>query len=206
MHMVDLATGDGRIHATHLWREPYGGDGRLELEHPLIAVTRDPRDTLVSYYFDQTVRWGDAEWAAGKGQSMSEFVQDPGHGVSDWARFEAHVLAARPDHVVVYRDLRADPHAELARLLEFLGVEGDVDKAVRESTMDKMRLLTTKAVRPTSTDPNSQKVRRGVVGGYIDYLTEDDLDHFHRVLDRAPLVFPYWQPRRPRERADSPTA
>ena len=42
-------------------------------------------------------------------------------------------------------------------------------------------------------DPETYKVRRGKIGGYVDYLSPDDVAFCHAMLER----YGYWRPNSP---------
>ena len=92
-----------------------------------------------------------------------------------------------------YEDLHARPEDELARILEFVGVDGvgrrTVADAVEFGSFDHMRQLEEAAafgsekLRPgTAGDLDTYKTRRGVVGGHRDELTADQIARLDRML------------------------
>jgi hypothetical protein len=87
--------------------------------------------------------------------------------------------------MVRYEDLQADPSGQLRGLLRFFGLpeidEGLLERAIAFSSFENMRRLEASgqyrhALRPGDpADPESYKVRRGRIGGYVDYLSSDDI-------------------------------
>jgi hypothetical protein len=161
----------------------------------VVFLMRDPRDTLVSYYFQYTHR-GDRKLAndAAFDGTISDFIRHRIGGIDSLAAFynawaeqrsaPAGFLALR------YEDLHAEPVNALRRLSAFLGFpeagEETLQRAVSYCSFDNMRrmekenaLQSARLAAPDRNDPESFKVRRGKVAGYRDYLGEADL----RFLD-----------------------
>jgi hypothetical protein len=161
----------------------------------VILLVRDPRDTIVSWYFHVTHRMG-TEY----GGTLSEFVRDPVCSLASLLAFyDAWATQQATDEVLVvrYEDMKADPGRELCRVLEFIGVapvhDKVVQRAVQRASFDRLqraeregrykgRALTT----PSPDDPESFKVRRGKVGGYVDYLSDDDIDYMNATIAASP--------------------
>jgi hypothetical protein len=164
----------------------------------VIFLVRDPRDVLVSYYFQYTRR-GDRELANDSGfrGTLSEFIRHPIGGLRSlvgfyniWAR-QRTVPATF--HLLRYEELRADPAGAFSKLLRLLGLP-DYGAAAIQDALDfgrfenMRRLEETGALGnvrlrpPADGDPEGFKVRRGIVGGYRDYLSEEDLRHIDAVL------------------------
>ena len=89
--------------------------------------------------------------------------------------------------IVRYEDLRSDPNATLARIIEFMGssvISREIEEAVRFSSVENMRNMETKRtfwlsgsrmVAKDKNNPDSFKVRKAKVGGYRDYFNEDQI-------------------------------
>jgi hypothetical protein len=156
----------------------------------VVFLVRDPRDVVVSYYFQYTRRGG-REKAGGKFTgTLSDFVRYEIGGIRSivgfyniWANsthIPAHFMALR------YEDLRSNPEKEFARLLDFLGLpdlgRAAFDDAREYSSFENMKQLErsgavkSRHLEPpvVDGDPEGFKVRRGIVGGYKDYLSADD--------------------------------
>jgi hypothetical protein len=178
---------------------------KIYTKKPVVFLLRDPRDTAVSGYFQKTLR------RDGYAGSIGDFIRDPLHGVEKIVRYNLTWLESGEQlpafMAVTYEQMRADTHASLRRILTFLGAAiGDsaIESAVKNNTLEKMRLREANghyseykdALTPGDVNkPDSFKVRRGKVGGYIDYLSSADIaycdailkchDYFQRVEDRT---------------------
>ncbi|MGH9120051.1 MAG: sulfotransferase domain-containing protein [Acidimicrobiales bacterium] len=152
--------------------------------HRVILLVRDPRDVIVSLYFQKRDRRGAYDG------SIAEFLDEPEGGFSSLLAFydawadSVDVPAAVL--VVRYEDLHARTGDELRRMLDFIGVTGVADGVVNEAvafaSFDNMRrmeeagALGSERLRPGRPgDFDTYKTRRGRVGGYRDELTADQV-------------------------------
>lgn len=168
-------------------------------EKKVVFLVRDPRDVLVSYYFQYTRR-GDKNLAndASFNGTISDFIRHRIGGIDTLAAFY-NVWAAQRSvphsfYVLRYEDLHDTPIASLRKLITFLrfpkaGYE-TLKRVVAYCSFDNMRrmerenmLKSVRLATPNLSDPESFKVRRGIVGGYRDYLGEADLDFLDRKID-----------------------
>ena len=97
-------------------------------------------------------------------------------------------------HLLRYEDLRARPHEELRKLLEFMQVEAteeQVNAAVEYSSYENMKKMESRQqfrlsggrMMPRDKDnPDSYKVRRAKVGGYRDYFSDEEVAAIDRQL------------------------
>lgn len=172
-------------------------DLRIELDprFPLtVALFRDPRDTVVSGYYQATARLKNY---AGP---ISAFIREPGHGIEKIVTFNlglAALCAGRPDCLMLtYEQLLADAAGQLRRVTAFVGRELDPTRAAsiaEDNTFDKMQAReragdygeygSAFALR-VDTPPSALKVRRGVAGGYRDELSASDIAYADQLLAR----------------------
>ncbi len=159
----------------------------------IVLLHRDPRDTVVSGYYQVDRRKG------GYPGTISEFIRDPRHGIEKIVRYNAmwQALAAQRGSMLVlaYEDLRADPHAGLSRVLGFLNQPADqsaVAETIGNNTFERMQARERAghyqkqyggALAPRNlADPDSFKVRRGMVGGFRNELTAEDIAYCDQVM------------------------
>ena len=160
----------------------------------VVFLVRDPRDVIVSLYFHVTRRRGRHYEG-----TLSDFVRDRnGSLASLLAFYDAWVEQDdTPVLLVRYEAMQDDPARELQRVLDFVGVrgvgQGAVARAVEQASFERLQraeregTANTKALRTAKADdPESFKVRRGKVGGYVDYLTPEDI----RFVDAAIAASP----------------
>jgi hypothetical protein len=161
----------------------------------IIFMMRDPRDTLVSAYFQSSKRIQSFEGEIG------EFVRSSERGIRKWIAYHNLWHAHRPDlrsfHLVRYESLHADPAGTLRGVLEAIGLRDVTDEelaqAVEFARFENLKKLEATAgvragaLRPKDqSDPDSFKVRKGRVGGYRQALSPDDIDFIEEALRRTP--------------------
>jgi hypothetical protein len=190
------------------------GDSKQEyFDKKVVLMVRDPADVAVSQYHQWKYRMTERkkrinDYPLDPNVSLYDFVMMPRCGLpkvidfmngwaADLGRFEALL-------VVRYEDMRADPEAALARIVEFFGTPGtpeQVREAVAFASVDNMRQMEQKRVfwlagrRMLAGDrnnPNSYKVRRAKVGGYRQDFSAEQLEAIDRlVAERLSGVFGY---------------
>lgn len=158
---------------------------------PILLLARDPRDVIVSLFFQLTKREGRYEGG------ISEMIRHPKYGIytiigvmNRWME-EWHGRARLK--LVRYEDCRADTEKSFQEVLMFLGF-GPINasiftRALKFSSFDNMKTMErngqfqTGALQPGDvTDPDSFKVRRGLVGGYRSYLSPEDAGFCDRAM------------------------
>jgi Sulfotransferase domain len=160
----------------------------------VLLLGRDVRDNLVSAYFQATRRI-DA-WNG----PIGPFLRDERYGVDKLLAFYRIWSASR--HIpaafmyVRYEDLHRDTAGTLGHVLPFLGIEADaaaIAAAIEYCRFDNLkraeaeqRFRGTALVPGRPGDPEAFKVRKGKVGGYRDYLAQDDIEYInHAVAERG---------------------
>jgi len=170
-------------------------------------LVRDPRDIVVSWFFERTKRYGKV-WGHSVPcpTDLPAFVRSE-YGaplilrwMQDWGE-----QLDKPARVRFFRyeDFHADPTTCARALLDWLGIapvdEAALAEAVAASRFDTMRALEARddasspRLRPGDpSDPESFKIRRGVVGGYGDYLAADEVAFIEQEMARTlPACFGY---------------
>lgn len=157
----------------------------------VILLVREPKDTLVSYYFQLSRRKQyAADWFDG---DISSFLRSE-KGIERYTRYYSAWLEVMDPAVMVvcYEDLHAKPAAVLTAILQFLGVEISqpeiIDQAIEACEFNKMRQYEMNQTFQSgrmrandATDETSYKTRSGKVGGYEKHLSSDDVALVDRV-------------------------
>ncbi len=173
-------------------------------QQKILLLARDPRDVMVSLYFQNTRREKTSRRYQG---SISDMIVDPLRGVdrvihvmnmwmAEWGNQKNRFLLTR------YEDWQANTRQGFSEILRYLeGSEPDfaaLEKAIDESSFDRMQARereTTegpRAFKPgDSTDPESYKARRGKVGGYRDYLNINDIKQIETAMTKLDPRFGY---------------
>jgi len=174
------------------WNEQERDKSRFA-DTKVALLVRDPRDVVVSSYFQATKRM---DAYAG---SMREFIRDECFGiravVAMYEAWQDSQQVPRDFLLLRYEDLQRDPAACLRTLLEFMGLDDPdpdaIAEAVRYGAFENMRRLERsgrferKLSPGDPDDEDSYKVRKGRVGGYVDYLSPDDIAFVERVIAEA---------------------
>ncbi|MDX1735411.1 MAG: sulfotransferase domain-containing protein [Halioglobus sp.] len=179
----------------------------------IVLLVRDPRDVAVSQFFQWQFRMRPNKKfindypAHGADIDAWQFVLDKDAGVPrivDYFNGWAEAIPELKDVLVVrYEDMRADPGAVLARILEFTGtdvtaeqVQEAVDFAAYENMkkMEQESFFKGSGARVKAADknnPQSFKVRKAKVGGFRDYFTDEQCEQLEAMVDRLDPVFGY---------------
>jgi hypothetical protein len=171
----------------------------------VILLARDPRDVAVSQFFQWKFRIKPTKVAInnypprGSDISLFDFITGTNGGsmraVSDYLNLWAQEADKLDQfHLVRYEDLRAQPHEELRKMLDFMQVDAGqehVNAAVEYSSYENMKKMESKQqfrlaggrMMPRDKDnPNSYKVRRAKVGGYRDYFSDEEVSRIDALL------------------------
>ena len=157
---------------------------------PMILLARDPRDVVVSLFFQLTKR------TAKYDGSLAEMIRDPGFGIG----FVVEVMntwmanwgAQNNCQLLRYEDCRNNPVEAFRPVISVLGFGVDEEKLVQSvefASFDNMKKMETQRefasgmLRPADVnDHESFKVRRGVVGGYQSYLDSGDIEYLDQQI------------------------
>jgi hypothetical protein len=159
-------------------------------EGRVLVLTRDPRDILVSAHLHATKRKGNF-----KG-TLSEYIRDPRFGIKKIVRF--YQIWRQNKHVptsyleIDYEDLLMDTVGTLQTVCSFLRVPYtgiSLLQAVRDGHIDKLRekeasgFFVGGVSRPKRPgDLDSYYHRKGGSGGFIKYMTDDDIIYCDSVI------------------------
>jgi len=158
----------------------------------VILLYRDPRDVVVSLYFQKTKR-SQRKIAV----SISDFLRHKKFGIRNIIRVMNEWKMRLNNHPhclwLSYEGLKADTAAELAKILDFMGMGSDEDLLIREavefSKFENMKKMEAHgdfkqgSLRPGDPkDADSFKVREGKVGGYERHFSEEDLAYINQAM------------------------
>ena len=159
----------------------------------VLLLVRDPRDTAVSGYFQiaRRLKLSDA--------SISDVLRDDRHGIKKICHFNLQWFAAAQQiprfAVLSYEQMHKAPAEALCAAAAFAGITLDeriAELIASNRAFARMRVAEAsgelaqrygKFLAPGDrNDGESFKVRRGIVGGYGDYLSKADLSYCESVL------------------------
>ena len=163
----------------------------------VILLIRDPRDVAVSNYFQwkntvnpYKIKFHKLPHEPDK-ISVFDYAMNEDYGVPRTVRFlnawEPELAKTRKHLLIRYEEMRADPGEVLKRIAEFMKIsasEEQIAHAVDYASFENMRKIEksndpvtgSRRLMPKNLDnPESFKVRRGKVGGYRDYFSDQEL-------------------------------
>ncbi|CAA6823247.1 MAG: Unknown protein [uncultured Thiotrichaceae bacterium] len=176
----------------------------------VVLLVRDPRDVIVSLYFEMTRRsqfyevWGfDTSNFPSKYTPISAFIRGEQGGIDSIIRyFEIWDKASQALENFIcihYEDMKTNTENILVKALQHwnLPIEPDcIAEAIKACEFERMQHKEAKgdyqslSLTPADQeDPESFKVRRGKVGGYIDYLSTNDIAYLNSRCSTLPGYF-----------------
>jgi hypothetical protein len=164
-------------------------------DEPVVFLSRDPRDTVVSGYFHAKHRVGNYQG------EISQFIRDPLCGIEKivqfnltWIKRGANLPVFLP---ITYEQTTANTFDVMRNVAKFVGAElaeAEIRKVVADNTFDKMHKRESQdeyrqrydwELSPGDpSEPESYKLRRGKIGGFLDYFSEEDVAYCNAVLNR----------------------
>jgi hypothetical protein len=178
----------------------------------VIFLVRDPRDVVTSLYFEKHNRL--PAYVEGERKQypevahriepfpgdLSSYLSQEVGGLDTILRFyriwEANRGVPEDFLLVRYEDLHHDTAAQLGRIVDFVGL-GQVDPGVlfeaaeyarfeRMRRMEEKNQLGSTSLRPADAgDPESFKTRKGKVGGYVEYLSDEETARLTRRMEQV---------------------
>ena len=166
-------------------------DKQVYANKKVILMGRDIKDTLVSAYFQATKRINVFDG------TISEFIATEEFGAERILGF--YDIWSQNQHTpksflfIRYEDMHQDPRGILGKVLEFIGevnpVENLLDQSIEYCSFNNLKKLETQnkfkkgILKPANTnDPESFKVRKGKIGGYTEYLSEEDVAFIDKAI------------------------
>jgi len=179
----------------------------------VIFLVRDPRDVIVSSYFEATRRsriFGENPYETRKPDfegSLPEFIERQEGGFDTILQYyniwAANAEVPQAFLLVRYEDLKANPTVELRRVLTFIGLEdvseAIVSEAIAFAAFENMRKMEARGqyqsgiLNPADPkDQDSYKTRKGKVGGYTEYLDSAEIQRLdEKIQTKLSKIFNY---------------
>lgn len=165
----------------------------------VILLVRDPRDVVVSAYFQRKFRDPLRGFEPYQG-TLPDYLREPVGSIDTIIRYynlwnEAVARAQTSLLTTRYEDVREDPAGELRRLLAFVGLpdlpQATIREAVEFASFKNMRRIEeseevdSNVLRPAiKGDPRTYKTRAGKVGGFREHLTPAEIAWLDEKLRR----------------------
>jgi len=167
----------------------------------VVLLVRDPRDVIISWYF-QVINRGSLKNFKEEIDidSPKNFIYNKRGGLETIIKFynvwwENRELP-KSFYVMSYESLRSDTKGELQKLFKFWGVDDligstsldySIEKNSFENLKSKEKRGEVKHGAFKTEEKNNQdayKVRKGKVGGYIDYLEKEDIEYMDKMINK----------------------
>lgn len=170
----------------------------------VVFLARHPVDVAVSQFFQWKFRMKPGKKdllnypGHGEDVELFDFLMRPDWGLArviEFMNLWARDIPRLEDCLLIrYEDLRADAGAVMKRLMDFIGTpatDEQIRDAVEFGSIENMRKMETQGsfwmsggrMKPKDKDnPESYKVRRAKVGGYRDYLTDEQAEQIAAVV------------------------
>ena len=162
--------------------------------HKVVYLVRDGRDVAVSFYFHLLKHWRlkkDTLFA----DYLTKFNQGSLGISGSWGDHVLTWLDNAPSEFILvrYEDIHADASRELTRVLEFAGLsvcQQAVNSAVEASNFGRMQSLEKNQYQLSqsnlaTSDPSIQFVRKGEIGDWQNYFTDELLSEFINKQGKA---------------------
>jgi len=157
----------------------------------IVLLVRDPRDVIVSLYFELTKRQhfydGDISQFIREKYTLKKIIKYMNMWYTEMERRNQDFLLLK------YEDLKMDTFVQLKRVVVFLGIDANdqiIAQAVDYGSFENMRKLEksdkfgdTRLSSRNQKDIESYKVRKGKIGGYKEYLKRSDIDYINKLID-----------------------
>jgi len=201
LHIIPTYEHDGSQNPLNVPYWDLSEDKSYYSRNRIIFMVRDPRDTVVSAYFQMTKRHEDY-----KG-TISDFIRDDRYGIKKILKFHEiwHKNRDVPAgfKLIRYEDMHEDPLTVMKDLLGFLRVkkldENKLQRIIQFYQFNNMHNLEKQGYFKKSfkgvlypkdvNDKESYKTRKGKVGGFFEYFSEDDLEYCNQVMKEFPNPF-----------------
>lgn len=168
----------------------------------VILIFRDPRDVVVSLYFQATRRSRRGTYAG----SLQEFIRDRRTGLPAIIDVMNRWHDRLKDHPaclwISYERMHSDTESCLREALTHAGIkpvdDGHLRSAIEFASFENMKRLEaadrfqSSILRPGNpSDPDSFKVRKGKVGGFLEHFGAADLEYADQQLAGLHPFFGY---------------
>lgn len=209
MHLSTLDNTFPPLQMTHDGKPMYHHHGELYkykreyYDRNVLLLTREPKDTLISWYFHLTER--DQKNKISKENldlsSIYAFLMNEYGGIKTYIQFYnlwlAELKKMKSHKVVRYEDIRKDPVEQVVEIFRFFGVESigheAIKQAVDKNELQKMKnrerqnLYNSDVIgvkNEQTSNENAFKVRRGKIGGFKDYLSTQEIEAIDSIIKK----------------------
>ena len=157
----------------------------------LLLLHREIKDNMVSTYFQTIHRVGH------KFNNISDFIRHPLHGVEKLIRFNSYwknYTHCKNLFVIRYEDLNVTTSDTLNTMARYFGENVDqtkMNEVVEYYSFHNMHHREANQIgneyyqsRTNVNQPETFKSRKGKVGGYVDYMTPEDIEYCDTMAEK----------------------
>ena len=170
----------------------------------IILLARDPRDVVVSLYFHFTKRQHVFDYP--KSLAFHDMLRHNQFGLpliirimNSWAREWKNNGNC---HLLKYEDLMESNEREFQKFLHYLGItkidQKSFNDAIEFSSFENMHQMEStgsfsqaELSAPDRNDKDSYKVRKGKVGGYLEYMNSEDIEYSNQQMKNLDPYYNY---------------
>ena len=144
-----------------------------------IFIYRDPKDVIISSFFTRK-----------SNQTISKFLRCPKAGIERCIQFNLFFRNFLSNaYFIRYENIKTNTFYEINEFIKFLKLDISEDKisnAIEKCSFENMQKKEQlfKKYNNQDSDPESFKYRRGIVGGYVDYMSIDDIQYCNSLLEK----------------------
>ena len=156
----------------------------------IIYLVRDPKDVVVSLFFDLTKRHHLYH------EDISKFIKEKytlRRIIKAMNMWDQEMSKRSEDFLLIrYEDMIKDTFKEMKRVIQFLDVNVSdeiIQQCVEFGSIKNMRKMEVNdsfkdnRLKPKNiADKESYKVRKAKIGGYVDYLNDEDIKYVSYVI------------------------
>ena len=159
-------------------------NGSFFNNHKTIFLHRSTKDHVVSNYFQVTTRMGILKSSV----SLAEFIRDKQYGVEKIIKYNIllnDTLSTRESIKIKYEDFHTNCLQTLQKICDFTNTQCDhLESIISNNSFENAhaREMIDPKIYTKVENPESFKARRGVVGGYVDYLSQEDIEYIDNLV------------------------
>ena len=145
-------------------------------DYKLIFLHRDPRDVVVSNYYHCIYLAKMSNF----NHNIDQFIRDDTSGIEKVIKFNLFFKEFPMEkEIISYESLHSNIYDEIKKICV---IDDTVRNAIQLSSFENMRQHELK-MYPNKTQ-NEMKVRQGIIGNYINHLSEDDIEYCNDLLEK----------------------
>lgn len=187
------------------WKTPkeLETDKKKYLNSKVIFLARDPRDILISSYFEKTKR--NKNSLQKYHGSLHDYIYTDIGGFNTIIKYyniwAENRFVPKKFLLVRYEDLKQNTQKELKTILEFIGLKNInptiINNAVEYASFENMQHAERQGSGSWRLSPgdkndiDSYKTRKGKIEGYKDYLNEKEIEYLNNLMKKLSPLYKY---------------